>query len=237
MTFYQSYRKLLKDNSEEDTETKMKEFLPDRIDYNVFKFVHEVKTTKPIPWIKEFETVVDVKTEIQQKLNNELAEVFLAKEKHIDTLIKGLNQVLHASSKDRRLEIIQQLNVKSELTEKYQIAQDRLKQYQDELMKIAENETKKREDLEQHITQLSSEIEDLKNQSDHYRLIASNNSNNLEFTHFEHVPCQGCGCHGTLDCLNRGLGDVFNCPNCGLPYCRNCVAEGDICDNCKHSTQ
>lgn len=62
MTYYQSYRKLQADgNSNDDTEKKLTEVLPSHIDYNIFKFIREVKTNKPIPWIIEFENSLEVK--------------------------------------------------------------------------------------------------------------------------------------------------------------------------------
>jgi len=237
LTYYQVYRKLKSQFDESTVKQKMEEMLPIRIEYNVFKFIHEVKTKKPIPWIKEFETIVEVKDEIQRKLNNELAEVFLAKEKHIETLIKCLNQALGEMSPDKRLEIIDKLNIKSDLSERYKQTNINLEKLEIEKSLIQDAESHKREQLESKIGTLKSELEEVKKLSEFYRIMASGTNRDIEFNHFKRADCHGCGCIGELDCLNSGRGTVFPCEKCGLTYCQNCIKGDRICENCKYISE
>lgn len=234
MIYYQVYRKFSKlGYQKEDLHERLKESIPDRVDPLIFDFINEVKTTKPIPWITEFETVLDVKKEIRSKLNNELAEVFLAKDRHLDTLVKGINKVLQSSSEDERMVIIEKLDIQNDLTERYRITKEKLKSIEAELDKISTTEVKKRGELENEINLLKDEIAFLKSQSSSYRLNTSGSNSNLEFTRYETVNCEKCHCFGVFDRFQSGEGEVFACPSCGKMYCDNCNPRGEICADCK----
>jgi len=69
MTYYQSYRRALKkcNNKIDEAEKILSHTLPEYIDFKTLQFIHEVKTTKPIPWIKEFEDITTVKKKFRRK--------------------------------------------------------------------------------------------------------------------------------------------------------------------------
>ena len=68
----------------------MEAILPEHISFEALKFIHEVKTTTPIPWINEFDDTTIVESETQKKLVNELAQVFMLKDRHTQTVIELL---------------------------------------------------------------------------------------------------------------------------------------------------
>jgi hypothetical protein len=81
------------------------------------EFISEVKTTRPVPWIMEFDDVTDVKTKLQKKLLNELAEVFLIKQMRFDTVIDALNKILDGLDKDEQNKALKKINAVKEFPE------------------------------------------------------------------------------------------------------------------------
>lgn len=228
MTYYQSYRELKSrvkkgEFKEKEIKPKMEAFLPKGIQFDVFPFLEEVKTSKPIPWIVEFDSVVDVKKEIQQKLNNELAEVFLIKEQHEETLIKGFNHLLEGLNQDSRIKMISKLNIKSDLIDKIKKLEFDIKQNEVEKTSL-EGTGGDIEKLESHIKEQTAELNKLKTQTTNHRVIIGSN-NNIEYSHLVHMDCQKCGCNGEFDCNYNGEGSVFVCEICGENFCRRCLDE------------
>lgn len=142
LTFYQGYKEACKKcKTEEEVKETLAKSLPDHISFETLKFVEEVKTTKPIPWIKEFDDVTSLKTEVQKKMLNQLAEIFLIKEQHLDTVIKVFNQAMEELSPEKQKEILQKINATKELRE----AKEELDNKEKELQKIkTELETEKK---------------------------------------------------------------------------------------------
>lgn len=228
ITYYQSYRELksrVKKGEFAESEIKMKmiEVLPPRIQYDVFPFLEEVKTKKPIPWIVEFDSVVDVKKEIQKKLNNELAEVFLIKEQHEENLIKGINHVLAGLNLDERITLISKLNIQSDLIDKIKSLECDIAQSETEKASLSKK-GKNIETLELKIAELNNELHNLKLQTDSHRIIIGSN-NIMEYSNIVSMCCERCGCLGEFDSDYSGRGSVFLCKSCGKHLCEQCLRE------------
>lgn len=236
MVYYQSYKKLLKEvKSKKERITLLNKILPKRIDYNTLEFIHEVKTQSPIPWIKEFNDVTEIKTEIQSKLTNELAEVFLLKEKHKETLIKKLNEFLVTKSPNERIEILNQLDINNELIDTINLEQAKRKQLELELSKIKSDDKKANEKalntLEKQLEEQKLKLDQMLNSINHFELKPSDKTG-IEYTHITHANCDVCGCHGKMDSLNEDNSDLKRCFSCGRPTCNNCLNNNSICPIC-----
>lgn len=117
LTYYQTYRTAIK-NSKGD-KAKAKESLaislPKHIAFETLEFIEEVKTTRPIPWIKPFENVTEIKQEIQKKMLNELAELFLFKNKHLEAVVRAFSTILDDLPEDKRKETLEKIGATKEL--------------------------------------------------------------------------------------------------------------------------
>jgi hypothetical protein len=134
MTYYQSYRqttKNMKGKNVEEIEQVLSKTLPEYIDFKTLQFVHEIKTTKPIPWIKEFDDITTVKKEVQKKMLNELAEIFLVKNMHLETVVQSFNKVLQSLSPDEQIKALEKIDLAKGLSEKVK----KIDEYQKELDK------------------------------------------------------------------------------------------------------
>lgn len=233
MAHYQSFRRLL---NEGKTDEQMKELLgqtlPKRISYDVLKFIHEVKTSSPIPWIKEFEDVTEVKFEVQSKLTNELAEVFLLREKHKTTLIKKLNEYLASKPKEEQIEILNELDIKNELIEQINQEKQKTKELTAKLESIKDTEKATADFIEKQLEEQHQAIQKLMHEIDHYKLTPSD-VKGIEFTHVIDQHCNTCGCIGKYNCVDESKGEIRTCPNCGLSTCKYCMNGEPICPKCK----
>jgi len=108
LTFYQSFKEINKqlDISETERMDILRKTIPSRIDVDVFKLIEEVKTRSPIPWIKSFDSVIDIKAEVQKKMLNHLTEYFSNKDKIQENIIFELNRLLDEVPDDKRKEIL-----------------------------------------------------------------------------------------------------------------------------------
>ena len=117
MVYYSLYRKAKQKNSDpEKLKSSIESLLPDHIDFDVFEFINKVKTTKPIPWINEFEDITLIKQEIQMKMINELAEVFMIQNKRFETIVDAFDKAMESIDPEKREEILNKLNSTRELT-------------------------------------------------------------------------------------------------------------------------
>lgn len=108
---YQMYRQALKTREEERQSRvdRLSELLPKHIDLAVLRFLKEVKTTKPIPWIRPFDDVTEIKLEIQKQLLNELARLFMARERRLGGVAHELGLALEEMDPARRGRVLQNL--------------------------------------------------------------------------------------------------------------------------------
>ena len=146
LAYYQVYREALKKAKFDRAtcERRLKQVLPKNIEYRTLEFINEVKTTFPIPWCIEFKNVVGIKKEIQKKLLNELADVFLFKQKHLDAIFKAFEIAMNELPSDKKDEILSKLGITKGL------------------VKSIEDLTKEKSVLEASLTKLELELNTVK---------------------------------------------------------------------------
>ena len=170
MPHYQSYRTTL-ENFKNDSAAAKKALiptLPPYVNYETLEFINKVKTTKPIPWINEFDDITSVKKEIQKKMLNELAELFLIKNKHIETVIDSFNKVMDSHSLEEQKKILLKVNATKEITEavdKLEGFINELDQTKSELEKTKSSNTRDKEKFEKKISSLNGKITELEKET------------------------------------------------------------------------
>lgn len=176
MVYYQSYRQTLKncDNNESEAKNIITKTLPKYVDYETLKFIHEIKTTKPIPWIKEFDDITTVKKEVQKKMLNELAEIFHIKELKSEIVIDSFNKIIDNLGPEERKNVLTKINVAKEfidavdelehLNAELQVTKHQLSQTEATNLEIKDKHEKKIRDLEKEIKKL----EKRQNTDDHF---------------------------------------------------------------------
>jgi DNA-directed RNA polymerase subunit RPC12/RpoP len=234
MTHYQSYTK--------------------NIDFKVLDFLNEVKTTKPIPWIKEFDDVTTVKKEVHKKMLNELAEVFMIKNQHFETVVKVFNRAMDELSEDKQKEILQKINATKDITE----VRESLIEKQKELEKIKKErkgnkaseqaKTEKIKKLERKINRLEQEIESsdslagrlLVESDGKVRINTSNqifidppidysNTNRtIGFFGDDYNKCSKCDKTVDNNSLLGSYETMNKCSYCGNKYCQDCWPKNSI---------
>lgn len=168
VTYYDVFKNLKKNKEYTDIEidAKLVEILPDRIDPKAIRMFGEVKTTRPIPWITEFENITDLKSKLQKKLLNELVELFQLKEKRLETVINAFQDAMNDLSDEKQEEIFKKFNYStsiSKLENERQEIQNELDSAREELKKNAEDVAKNAE-LQSKINSLSAELKTIKSQ-------------------------------------------------------------------------
>ena len=170
MPHYQSYRTTLDNfgNNKEEAKKALIPTLPPYVTFETLEFINKVKTTKPIPWINEFDDITSVKKEIQKKMLNELAELFLIKNKHSETVIDAFNKVMDSLSLEEQKKALLKINATKEITD----AVDKLEEYKSdlektssELEKTKSSNTKDKEKFEKKISSLNNKINELENET------------------------------------------------------------------------
>jgi len=170
MIYYQSYRNTLKNCGKDLEKTKeiLLQTLPEYIDFDVLQFIHQVKTTRPIPWIKEFKDITDIKKEVQKKMLNELAEMFLIKNAHLDTVIRSFNTAMEALSIDAQKEVLSRIDATKQLISTVdEIAgfQKELKEKTTALDQTENENQEQRKRFEKEIRELKTKIMKLEEKS------------------------------------------------------------------------
>ena len=192
LTYYQTYRTALK-NSNGDKE-KAKESLaislPKQIAFETLEFIEELKTSRPIPWIKAFDNVTEIKKEIQKKMLNELAELFLFKNKHLEAVVRAFSTVLDDLPEDKRKETLEKIGATKELIieiesqtkvildlkkEKDKLHMQ-LKEKTDELEKAQKDKKKETSSLRKKVEKLTEELDNIDTRISSHEL---NNANYL----------------------------------------------------------
>lgn len=170
MPHYQSYRTTF-DNCGRDREKAkqaLEPTLPEYVNFETLEFINEVKTTKPIPWISEFEDITSLKKEIQKKMLNELAELFLVKNKHFETVIDSFNKVMDSLSLEEQKKALTKINATKDIT----AAVEKLEEYKKDLEKTKEELGKaksagksEKEKYEKKVKDLTKKISDLEEET------------------------------------------------------------------------
>jgi hypothetical protein len=110
LTHYQTYRQVMKSCNKDEVEAEklISKMLP-HIDFETLKFIHEIKTTNPIPWISEFDDLPQVQKGLQKKLVNQLAEIFILKDKYAQAAIYSLKEAINKMSKEDQIELLSEI--------------------------------------------------------------------------------------------------------------------------------
>ena len=118
LIYYQTYREVLKNYDGDKVKAKetLAISLPKHIAFKTLEFIEEVKTSGPIPWIKAFDNVTDIKQEVQRKMLNELAEIFLFKNQHLEAVVRAFSTVLDDLPADKRKETLEKIGATKEFT-------------------------------------------------------------------------------------------------------------------------
>lgn len=170
MPHYQSYRTTLENckNNKEEAKKVLTPTLPPYVSFETLDFINKVKTTKPIPWINEFDDITSVKKEIQKKMLNELAELFLIKNKHFETVIDSFNKVMDSLSLDEQKKALGKINATKEITdavEKLEGYKEELDKTKTELEQTKSTNTKDKDKFEKKINSLTKKITELEKET------------------------------------------------------------------------
>lgn len=167
---YQSYRVTMDNCKDDKAEAKkiLSPTLPSYVTFETLDFINKVKTTKPIPWINEFDDITSVKKEIQKKMLNELAELFLIKNKHFETVIDSFNKVMDSLSLEEQRKALGKINATKEITdavEKLEGLKTALEATKTELEKAKASNSKDKDKFEKKMSSLSKKITELENET------------------------------------------------------------------------
>lgn len=176
---YQNYREAMKSagNDRDQCKALLAKTMPKFIDFKSLELLHDVKTTRPIPWITEFKDVTTIKREIDKKMLGELANLYLFQEEHFRAIIDKFTVAISGLSADKQKEIFQsiapakemvkQLEANSQLAKKLQ---SELKSKHDELvatqgeLDAAQGKAEKQEEIEGKLDKVSVERDKLRKQ-------------------------------------------------------------------------
>jgi hypothetical protein len=158
MGHYESYRRVLKDSSNdaEATRKALEPTLPKFVEYDVLPFLAEVKTTRPVPWISTFRDVTEIKSELQKKLLNQLAEVFLLKEKHMEVVVRHFGEVIDALPEEQRVQVLKGIGATRQLMEEIAVRSRELADARAELRTVDEGRAKDQAEKEALVEQKKS---------------------------------------------------------------------------------
>lgn len=253
MNDYQRYREVLKaqaSNMKRDemlAAAKEKLFLPKNVDFETLHFIEEIKTTKPIPWIREFHNVTEVKREVHRQLLNELARWFIDRECQLQDLIGRFSIALEKSTPEQRQDILSQIGYTKELIDEIElknttIAESRtqIAEKDKEIENLAKEKEKNRQqidDLENKKDELVRRVGELQQQKTGLLIGGSGStptdilaalsgvSNPSLSTSLGQEYCEKCG-------TNLSAGRFFSfstprkCPKCLRTLCNSCYTGG-----------
>jgi hypothetical protein len=235
MPHYQSYRVVMEKckKNKEEAEKLLTPTLPDYVSFETLDFINEVKTTKPIPWINEFDDITTIKREIQKKMLNELAELFLVKNRHFETVIDSFNKVMDSLSTEKQKEILQKVHATKEIidaVDKLGTYEKQIKEANDNLKKAQLSGTDDKEKYEKEIAALKNQITNLEsetlNSSTSQFFITNgqlkfgnpNFNENLLHTNNASIYRIGEGFFNTIGLSGSTTNlDIRRCDNCGQP--------------------
>lgn len=138
MNFYESYRSTFKKVNDDINECRklLEKTLPDGIQFETLQFIDEVKTARPIPWIKTFADVTEIKSEIQKKMLNELAEIFLIKSKRLEVVTRAFSGALEDLSPEKCREVLQSIGATREIISENEKKSSENEKLKESLVKI-----------------------------------------------------------------------------------------------------
>lgn len=164
MPYYQIYRNTMKNKDGE----LLKKNLPGHIDIESLEFINEIKTTRPIPWIMEFENITDLKAQVQKKMLNELADAYHSKGQELDSAIKTLCRIFEGMDPEEQTRHLKKIPAAYALFKKKQELERLGKEFQAkqmELENLGNEKTKEKAKLHKKIDELEQQILALKSQN------------------------------------------------------------------------
>lgn len=246
-TFYQSYREVSKKYKENKNSTKkskikwmegkLRYLLPKHIDFDTLEFFSEIKTESPIPWIRSFKYVTEIKSEIQKKLINQLAETFLLREKHLYTIIDSFSRALNDMDPEGQIKVLSGIGATNEFLvhnresnkelEKLRGNISELKKERDDEVNKGKRTEQQKKELESKVKKLEEEKRTLENQINHEnrsilkdKIYSDGHSGNPVFQKM------------MLNHSNDGLNN-YDCPH--LLY--RASVDLDFCGKCSNSVE
>ena len=226
MPHYQSYRTVMTKCNDDIKKAKkiLSPTLPAYVTFETLDFINKVKTTRPIPWINEFKDITSIKKEIQKKMLNELAEIFLIKNKHTEVVIDSFNKVMDSLSLEEQKNSLLKINSTKEIigaVEKLEVFESDLERVKTELEQTKTSNTSQRNKHKKEIESLQAKIKELE--------IETYTSNSQFFIKDGKVKI------GNPNFLDSGLGsnsnhdtDIFNSSSAILYN----MYKTDKCDGC-----
>lgn len=164
--YYQTFRSVHdkhKDRAEADK--ILASALPEGVSRQTLEFISQVKTTKPIPWIKEFDNVTEIKTEVKKRLLNEFAEYFMVKKGQMDAILAAFERVVGELPAEKQKKILAELGptkallaAESELAKK----ESELKSAREEMVEAKRENSIAFSQKESQIFQVNTEIDELR---------------------------------------------------------------------------
>lgn len=168
MPFYQSFRIAINRTANNKDEAKKIISLPNYVSFETLEFINEVKTTTPIPWITEFRDITDIKKEIHAKMFNELAELYMIKNKRYETVVDSFNKVMDSLPIEEQKKTLQKINATKEIiaaVEKLDEYKKELNKTRKELESIQESNSSDKKKYTEKIDSLNKKIHELEAES------------------------------------------------------------------------
>lgn len=245
MAHYQSYRQTMKNCENDKVKAKelLSQTLPKTVSFETLDFIQTVKTNRPIPWINEFDDITFIKREIQKRMLNELAENYLIKDKHVETVISAFNNVMDSFTLEEQKKLLGKINSTKEIIE----AAEKLEEYKKELGKVQSeleqtqsSNTRQRKKHSEEIVRLKEKIDKLEletiNADSQFFLKNgkikignpimvdySDTILNAENFHLPRMTLETCDrCHKVENSLGLTLNNNRNCTYCNRKLCKNC---------------
>ena len=259
MQHYETYRNIIKVSKNDDERESLLKAVPDRVDVDVLRFIEEVKTTRPIPWITTFKSVLDVKRELKLKLFNELTEVFMAKSQNIEAAIRLVGQAFEGMEDKEKQEFLSKTPIRA-IIEHDQVELAAKNRELEELNnKISNSQEAERKNIAEEKRRLEGEITKLRGvidgmQTDKGKIERLSNALSADRLTATYIPttsadtaaslwntsiifgsCGKCG-KGLSSASATTFSQCLPCSECGKTYCADCwprlLSIGTKCPAC-----
>jgi len=164
LAHYQTYLNAIEKHGKAESKKILDDILPKHINFQTLEFINEIKNKRPVSWITQFDDITDIKKEVKKKLLNQLSEIFLIKELHIETLIKSFNRVMNTTDKEEQRGILKRLDATKGLIESV----EKIGEYKSEIeelrnrnIELKDIKTEEKKESEKRIKELNQKISKL----------------------------------------------------------------------------
>lgn len=169
MPYYQVYRTTIKNSKNiEEAKLALLKTLPKTVTFETLNFIHDVKTTSPIPWITEFDDVTDIKRDVQKKMVNQLAEIFLSKQQSYDAIVNSFSKVMDSLSTEEQKNTLQKINAAKEIIDAVSMLDEykiEIEEARNKLQEARNSNSENKKIFEEKIELLTKKISDLEQAS------------------------------------------------------------------------